>query len=682
MGQTTQTFDILKRIAVGNGALVYRALNKVTMRDVALKLLVREGEMDHMFDVDALLADSARLRQITGTQVCQLLDAYTDEDGPVLVYEYADGVPGSELPARKKLSPVEALDVAAQLISALRSGERQKCPHGDIKPSNLVFVELADKRPFLLVLDWGLAAHRSALPGDSMPFVAPERLGGAPASHAADLFSAGAVLFYLFTGQFAANGNTAEEMIAAWRQARPAVLAQLRPDLPAKLVQWVCGLLEFEPARRPASAVEAGTALAALGPPPPPVPPESIRPRPAAAPASGISKPPPAPVSAVRAAPAPAAAAVSKVRPVVRPPAPKQQVVRKGRPLLAIALYAVLAAAVFGGGWFAFFRDKGTDAEEFYIPEKAPEPVAARPAPQSVGPPIGKPVQLPNVPPSPAAKPQAKTVAAKKPDRRKAPAAAPAGKPAPAARPAVKPSDSPVLVADSFEYAPGGKIHTLGGGAGWGGSWQGQPAEIDARPLVYPQFAPRGGCLFIPQTDVEVLLSRPLGPLEKFIDPAGGGTWHFAFLLQHGGETPVPGGDVQLNPFNAADVHDLVRIVATDAGGVLQLTLNNEKSSLEAQDPSKPALVVLRTTLANPKLGNWDVTAELFVNPQINAQWPPTDARKVTVKLAYVPVPRQLGLLIRKPPRTEAPTRIDEIRFARRAVDLFDRPAAPAAAKK
>jgi len=171
MGVTTKKYDILTRIAVGNGALVYRAVDKETTRQVALKLLVQDGDLDHRFNVDALLADAKKLTQITGAHVCHLLDAHTDEDGPVLIYEFADGITGTELPPKRKLEGPHALDVAAQLLSALRSGERQRCPHGDLKPSNIVFVDLPDGRLFTLVLDWGLAAHRTALPDDSLPFL-------------------------------------------------------------------------------------------------------------------------------------------------------------------------------------------------------------------------------------------------------------------------------------------------------------------------------------------------------------------------------------------------------------------------------------------------------------------------------------------------------------------------------
>src|SRR5687768_7069247 len=101
MGLATQTFDVLTRIAIGNGSLVYKAVNKESLRHVALKLLTKDDELDHYFDVEALLAAAPLIRQITGSHVCQLLDAYIDDDGPLLVYEYANGMSGGEFPHKR-----------------------------------------------------------------------------------------------------------------------------------------------------------------------------------------------------------------------------------------------------------------------------------------------------------------------------------------------------------------------------------------------------------------------------------------------------------------------------------------------------------------------------------------------------------------------------------------------------
>ncbi|MEO6742089.1 MAG: serine/threonine-protein kinase [Chthoniobacteraceae bacterium] len=442
MGLTTRNYDIITRFAVGNGALVYRATDKVTHRQVALKLLVQDGNVDHRFQAEPLLADAPRLRQITGAHVCQLLDAIADDDGPVLVYEFAQGTSGAELASKKALDAAQVIDVAAQLISALRSGERQKTPHGDVKPSNLIFMELPGGRPFALVLDWALTAYRSIVADDTLPFLAPERLGGAAASHRADLFSAGATLFQLCTGKMLIAAKTRTEAEAAWQTVEVAVLAELRPDLPPKFVQWLCSLLELSPEKRPESAVAALVTLAALNPPPPPVPPESFRPRPVLPSASGIVKAPPSdskvkPVSAIRRPPPASGTSSAAAKPATKIAAAPA---KKSHVAATLGLFAVLITMIAGVVWFFFFRT----VEETRYPGDTGDPLtrpataAARAPAPSVGKDIGKPSARP-----PAAPPTAKAAQnSAQPDAGKRPKPKPKRNPptpdSPAPQPAAK----------------------------------------------------------------------------------------------------------------------------------------------------------------------------------------------------------------------------------------------------
>ena len=407
MGRTTHDYDILTRLAVGNGALVYRAVDKVTHRQVALKLLAQDENLEHRFQMEPLLADAPRLMKITGVHICQLLDAYHDEDGPVLVYEFAQGVSGAELHTIRKPNTAQTVDIAAQLISALRAGERQKLPHGDVKPSNVVIMELADGRPFTIVLDWALTAYRAVAADDTLPCLAPERLHGAAASHGADLFSAGATLFFLCTGKTLIAAKTRGEAESAWPSATPSVLAELRPDLPAKFVQWLCSLLELKPEKRPASAVEALASLAELNPPP--LPPESFRLRPALPIASGIVAPPPRPAesgSAIR-QPPPASA----VRPVSEKTDEKPVVVpvKKAHVAMTIGLFIGLVIMIAASVWFFFFRTEepvkypGDNAD----PHVRSAPSAARPPAPSVGEDIGKKRPIPTPKPKPPEKKKA-----------------------------------------------------------------------------------------------------------------------------------------------------------------------------------------------------------------------------------------------------------------------------------
>ena len=152
-------------------------------------------------------------------------------------------------------------------------------PHGELKPANLVLGELPGGRLFVWVLDWGLSAYRAEAPPDALPWMAPERLAGGELTAAADIFSLGACLCWLLTGQTPVAGQSREELAAAWLQFPTDALRQVRPDLPPKFTRWVASLMEVNPKDRPTAAQARGT-LAALQPPAPPVLPEIFRPRP------------------------------------------------------------------------------------------------------------------------------------------------------------------------------------------------------------------------------------------------------------------------------------------------------------------------------------------------------------------------------------------------------------------
>jgi serine/threonine-protein kinase len=653
MGLTTQTFDIITRIAVGNGALVYRAVEKSSLRQVALKLLTKDGELDHRLDLDALFTDAPRLKSIYGAHVCQLLDAYSDEDGPVLVYEYANGLNGAEFPSQRKLDATQALDVAAQLISALRSGERQRTPHGDLKPSNIIFVDLPEGRPFAFVLDWGLAAYRSKIPDDSLFFLSPERLAGGPPSHAADLFAAGSILFYLYTGKVLVTRDTYEQVAIAWRGVRPSVLAELRPDLPPKLVHWICSLLELDPAKRPASAVEASTALAALNPPPPPAPPETIRPRPPSAPQpTRLPAPSSAPSSVILPVPQ-----RSGVRPAPAPsaPAPRPGAIppKKKSMLPSILLGALTAAALAGGGIYWVMNQKKKVVEPAAMEDNRP----SRPASESVSAPVEKPTPraLPNaVPATPSSPPSVARNGSQKS----------AAKPAEATAPAVPPAqDGPFFAIESFAYPSGSPLAGQNGGSGWAGAWQGPPpAKVEGASLSYPAHPATGGSITIDETNEELLWSRTVGSASRFLpQPGKGGHWYFGMLIEHHSGLPTPGGEIHINPFDTKTVHNLIRIVIADAGDSTKVTLNNEKAVVEVKNDGKPICLVMRIEAKNPKFDNYDIQARLWVNPDFSK---PRPQPHVECEVKYQPLPQQLGVLIRKK-RSQAVTHLDELRYGR-----------------
>ena len=207
--------------------------DKVSQRQVALKLAAG-GDLDHRFRVTAAWPieklqhhrrrrlPAPRRRTRTRTVRCSL--------------RFASGLSAASPLAGASWTRTQALDVVVQLISACAPASGRTL-HGDVKPLNIVLVDLPDKRPF-----------------DDRPRLGPHRVshrhGGRLAGHSpsgspalsrriAPHFLAGAVLVLPTWGKYSLPARTATSRRPHGRW-RAAVLADRLPDLPGEARAWVC----------------------------------------------------------------------------------------------------------------------------------------------------------------------------------------------------------------------------------------------------------------------------------------------------------------------------------------------------------------------------------------------------------------------------------------------------------
>jgi hypothetical protein len=188
---------------------------------------------------------------------------FGDHQGrPYIVMELLDGKDlGSVLAAHGSgLEVAEALRLLIQVADALAYAHDKGVIHRDIKPANLM--RLAGG--VVKICDFGIAqapdATRMTAFGAVLgtpAFMAPEQFDGEPASVRTDLYAFGVTLFAVLTGK-PPNRHL---------EGRPAVVRELRADVPGGIDDLLQALLEKDPAARPASARQVRDALqAALEP--------------------------------------------------------------------------------------------------------------------------------------------------------------------------------------------------------------------------------------------------------------------------------------------------------------------------------------------------------------------------------------------------------------------------------
>jgi eukaryotic-like serine/threonine-protein kinase len=250
-------YVLAEMLGAGGMGIVRRARDEVLARDVAVKLLADNLAVDPEAR-DRFLREARAAAAITHPNVVAVHDVGEERGRPYLVMELLEA--GSLVTRLRRDGTIPALEVtsiAHDALCGLGALHAAGIVHRDVKPANLLVRD--DGR--IAITDLGVAEARDA-PGltrdgfvmGTRAYLAPERLRGAPASVATDLYALGATLAELLHGQV------------------PTPLADWRPpaDAPPGLATLLWSLLSVEPEDRPTDADEALDVLADADTPVPP----------------------------------------------------------------------------------------------------------------------------------------------------------------------------------------------------------------------------------------------------------------------------------------------------------------------------------------------------------------------------------------------------------------------------
>ncbi|MEV4115917.1 serine/threonine-protein kinase [Nonomuraea sp. NPDC049695] len=248
---------LLSRIATGGMGEVWRARDELLGREVAVKILRSHIYADPTFR--ERFRNEARLTAaLADPGVAQIFDYGEQSDLAYLVMELVHGEPLSAILARNgAIGPEVTLDVVHQTAKALHVAHSAGIIHRDIKPGNL----LVTSEGAIKVTDFGIARALEAAPVTqtgtvlgTAQYVSPEQAQGFPLTPATDLYSLGVVAYECLAGRTPFQG---ESQVAIALQHLNELPPPLGVDVPAPVRELVMALLAKDPARRPATAMEA-----------------------------------------------------------------------------------------------------------------------------------------------------------------------------------------------------------------------------------------------------------------------------------------------------------------------------------------------------------------------------------------------------------------------------------------
>jgi hypothetical protein len=240
----------VRPLGSGGSGSVWLARDEASGLEVALKIVARDGKAGPRAEREA--AAAARLRH----ERC--LRAYAlahDDEHVYIAYEYVPGRTMRDALRGGELRDAEAVEAVAQVLDGLAHAHARGIVHRDVKPSNVLLADGGEVS--VRLLDFGLARMDETetltatgdVPG-TLAYIAPERLGGEPATCASDVWAVGVMLWEALAGGHPFWKPSLLESARAIEAGAPP-LATVRPDLPKALTEAADRALSLDPRRRP-----------------------------------------------------------------------------------------------------------------------------------------------------------------------------------------------------------------------------------------------------------------------------------------------------------------------------------------------------------------------------------------------------------------------------------------------
>src|SRR5262245_18508174 len=268
-------YTLKKKLGEGGMGEVWLAEHRLLKRPCAIKFI--------RADLAAEPAIAARFERevravttLTHFNTVRIYDYGRSDDGSFYyAMEYLDGPTLDWLVKdRGPLTPGRAVYFLRQLCGALAEAHAAGMVHRDLKPNNIIVTALGGEKDVVKLLDFGLVQDHSATASDDRvtragtvlgtpSYMCPEQAGGEPVDSRGDLYSLGAVAFFMLAGRPPFEGANVGKLISAHLTQPAPNLTSVRADVPADLAAVVAKCLEKDPNDRFQTAVELEAALAA-----------------------------------------------------------------------------------------------------------------------------------------------------------------------------------------------------------------------------------------------------------------------------------------------------------------------------------------------------------------------------------------------------------------------------------